>query len=363
MTTVISTVGTSLLTGHASECKAFLFQKANAQKTDLSTEELVRIDECIGNSESKLKDASDGDARDLCAEINGIVSGGWMNKDCTHYLLHTDTYQGELVASVLADYLKSRGVRCAHPVKIANLRTDCQHNFERGIDYLLRWCDQTLRPLRESREQLVFNLVGGFKALLAYAEVIGMVYADEMCYIFETSTELLRIPKLPLQFDQKPMKDNAAVMARLAAAGEQDILADELSGIPDVYIEHDGNLACLSLWGKLAWNDSKYTILKDRFLDQPGLDSESSFQKDFRGLPAEAQIRLQETLAKVAVLWKRGGLAELRRDGGLQYETYQNADGVGHFRINNGDRVSCKPADSVLLLRHCGAHDYVNRNP
>jgi len=78
----------------------------------------------------------------------------------------------------------------------------------------------------------------------------------------------------------------------------------------------------------------------------------------------------QETLAEASafLLMYEGNPNVLREHGGLPYNNYTNKptrDGrpIGHFRITQGDRVSCTDEDDVLRFRHFGAHDYVNGNP
>jgi len=79
---------------------------------------------------------------------------------------------------------------------------------------------------------------------------------------------------------------------------------------------------------------------------------------------------LQETLAEASafLLMYEGNPNALREYGWLQYDNYTNKhtrDGrpMGHFRITQGDRVSCTAEGGVLRLRHFGGHDYVNGNP
>lgn len=67
---------------------------------------------------------------------------------------------------------------------------------------------------------------------------------------------------------------------------------------------------------------------------------------------------------QVSLLFREQGLAGLRKDGGLLYETYESRAGdTGHFRLNQDWRISCRPEGNILRLRHVGSHDYVNDNP
>ena len=96
----------------------------------------------------------------------------------------------------------------------------------------------------------------------------------------------------------------------------------------------------------------------------------NEFKKLFSKATKSDKISLQETLAKVSkiLLESNFKIAELKRDGGLQYENYnnkkdENDNPVGHFRITQGDRVSCVVKDKHLYLRKFGRHDFINNNP
>jgi hypothetical protein len=126
-------------------------------------------------------------------------------------------------------------------------------------------------------------------------------------------------------------------------------------------------VATLSSWGKLIWNKSKAELLAQELVDfSPHLVYAPSFLKDFQNIRMSGErVKLQETLARAAgLLWESGGnVAPLKADGGLLYEVYINQGGIGHFRVNQGLRVSCVGTSQGLELRHYGAHDYVNDNP
>jgi hypothetical protein len=59
---------------------------------------------------------------------------------------------------------------------------------------VIRWCQDTLPGYRESGYHIVFNLTGGFKSIQGWMQTLGMFYADEIVYIFETGKELLPGP-------------------------------------------------------------------------------------------------------------------------------------------------------------------------
>jgi putative CRISPR-associated protein (TIGR02619 family) len=362
---IISTIGTSLLTNGAQpETVTLLRATANFALKDYSPEQLCKVDEREQEVRRQLEASSKGDVRRKSAELNGILALAESDTEDIHYLLYTDTYQGQQAMVIVWDWLISNGHQTVVPQRMDGLNTASQEEFASGIDSLLYWCHQTVPELRRQEYRITFNLVGGFKSLQAYAQTLGMVYADEICYIFESAdSPLLRIPRLPVRFDDEPLKRHAAVITRMASAGE-NVRVSDIPDMPEAYLEIVDSMATLSVWGKLAWLQAKRAVLGGELMAQPGLVFESDFKRDYTNRQdPDDRVALQESLSQAAYCWGAGGLAALRAHTGLLYETYAGKNSIGHFRVNQGFRVSCTVNDGKLRLRHYGPHDYVNQNP
>lgn len=363
-TWIISPVGTSLLTAGASKELFNLLRKAaNYGRDDFSTVELDTVRVRIKDVQNTLQGVPATERWNMGAELNGILAIDAIGPEFSHVILHTDTFLGKECANIVANRLKNLGVRHAEAQLVEGLKTTSQDDFAFGIDNLIYWCDQMLPSLRASGNRVVFNLNGGFKSVQAYLQTLGMIYADEICYVFETpGAPLLRIPRLPLRFSSEPLEQYRGLFVRLAA-GNDTVEMAAVSALPASYIESRDGLACLSAWGKLAWNSEKERILSESLIEQPGLQIAPSFAADFvKRTDNHERVALQEALAKAAVQWRDSGLKGLRADPGLLYETYSGKGDIGHFRVGKL-RISCEPAGAVLQLRHCGQHDYVNDNP
>lgn len=367
MRTIITTIGTSLLTnGVSEELKKLLSETANFKEDEMEPEQISKIKDRVREIQSKLSGADITAVKRMSAELNGVLTyidpeGG---ETYSHYLLYTDTFQGELAVKIVSEWLQEHGTPQAISIKLEGLSTRDRSAFAKGIDFLLGFCDNTLPELKRQNHRIIFNLVGGFKSLQAYAQTIGMIYADEIIYIFEgAGSKLITIPRLPIQFEIEKLKSHAATITRMAQTSEP-ISSSELQDLPEAYLEIADDLAALSAWGKLAWNQNRREILGGDLLQQPGLAYEEGFRRDYKGCQNENdRVALQETLAKVSSLWKEGGLGKLRADRGLQYEQLARHPGIDHFRDNLGRRVSCEVQGRHLHLRHYGSHDYVNNKP
>ncbi len=362
-TTVVSSIGTSILTNHAGPMLDLLKRTANIKSIDTFGEERRVFETHLTERHSWILDGNEKAVRDLSAELNGLFALELPFAETSHLLFCTDTVQGRATSEIIEEKLNQLGVRRVEICVLNKMTTASQHDFAQGVDSLLNICEERLIPLRESGHHIVFNLVGGFKSLQAYLQMLGMIYADEICYLFEApGSPLLTIPRLPIHFDLGPLSQSLALMARLAA--NATVVEGEVSALPSIYVEIADGEAILSVWGKLIWSREKQELLSGDLLEHPGIGYEPTFRKDYEHLRESRQrVAFQEAIAKVAVLWLEGGLESLRRDGGLQYETYQNHNGIGHFRVDQGRRISCVPQSEVLVLRHMGSHDYINTNP
>lgn len=310
--------------------------------------------------------------RKQSAELNGIY-GLYDNKipaagsGDLHFLVATDTALGRLAAKVICDFLRSQGLTADVYIPDA-LSTADPLTFSRGMKQLIRWCEDTIPGYRSAGYRIVFNLTAAFKSLQGYLNIMGMFYADEIVYIFETGSQLLTIPRLPLQIDVGALRGSRVELAMMAQGHVYAV--EEVSDVPAGLLDVDeSGDASLSDWGALVWNRVREDLLGEDLLPFPRLQYTEHFRRDFKGADAQQRVHVQETLARAASLLEgyAGDSAALKRDGSLQYEVYknqftQNGRPIGHFRVTQGRRISCTVEDGALRLRRYGEHA-INDNP
>ena len=370
---IVSTVGISvflnILKPSESTWRQQLNQAANAQQLSSDLEKFVN--NLVQRAKDCLQQGDVAERRRLSAELNGIY-GIYNNsleagKADMHYLIATDTALGRKAAEVIADFLRNHGLNVAVDV-LEKLSTATPAAFSNGMKALIRWCEETLPGYREDGYRVIFNLTAAFKSLQGYLSVMGMFYADEMVYIFETGSQLVSIPRLPVQVDVTVLRQHSVALAMMAQG--HIFPHKQVAHIPDslLYIDEKDN-ACLSDWGQLIWNRVRHELLSEELLPFPRLRYSERFRRDFRNANYEARVQLQETLAKVAGLLEDrcGDTAALKQDGGLQYDVFTHnttRDGqpIGHFRVSSSRRVTCVSEGGNLYLRRYGEHD-VNNNP
>ena len=370
---VLSTIGTSILTnsidrGNTAEGAWFGILRDSANKTqdEITDDELEVIDELAGRALEKLNNGDVEINRRSSAELNGIygIYDGNLPNDNNdlHYLICTDTVQGQETGQLIQDFLSSKGFT-VNIVTPPQLSTEDTQSFAAGTKWLINWLDENI-PRPNTGYQVIFNLVGGFKSLQGYMQTFGTFYADETVYIFEGSSDLIKIPRLPIQIDNTVIENHKIKFALMNAGQLYPI--GKLEGIPETLlesVEDEGSVyAGLSAWGELVWNRTKSDLLANVLLPFPRLTYTQSFRRDTEGANAEALLKLQEALARiVSILENSGGDPQQLSDGGIGFERFQRHDSdIYRFRITRGIRASCRFQNGELILLHYGQHQYVD---
>ncbi len=266
---MLSSCETSLFTNGASDAqRTVLNRTANTTVKSLTSEEKRLLDTLIAERKRALLGNSDlQTAARMSAEIAGILAyyGGSLSSGRDmHFLVYSDTYQGKAAAEIVEKWLRNAGfsASCVH---IHDLRTSSLEDFTSAMHEIIPWCRETIPGNYDKGYKIVFNLTGGFKAMQGFLQTIGMLYADEVVYIFERSDSLLRIPRLPVSLDPEVFWENLQLYRRLGAGYTVD--GHECDGIPETLLMNWDGEATFSVWGDLLWSEYKPKIYDTDLLD------------------------------------------------------------------------------------------------
>lgn len=371
---VISTVGTSLLTN-----QVYKFLEDDIEHW------LTRLEDAANYTDDEIKRSGDiwqtvqdleqaarnilnsnniKDVRKASAELNGIYELYKNQIDHAkldhHYLITTETAQGEITANLVKEHLTSK-VGFVDTYTPDKLSTASTKNFQQGIDDLIDWVHRKVKN-DYSNYDIYFNLVGGFKALQGCMNTIGMFYADQIIYVFEGKySKLITIPRLPIDVDKNKLKNHVVTLALLdAGAG---LSPDKTATVPEAMVaEIDGKMT-ISNWGELIWKQCEHDFLTQDLLNFPLIDYESDFRGEYKKITdLNDRFLLQKTIAKVS-RWLEESNGDTRAVAKqVEYYPYQGAkdkQGVDHFYVGKQFRVSCQKRGDILMLRHYGTHKYV----
>ncbi len=184
----------------------------------------------------------------------------------THYLIVSDTYQGIKVGEIIVTWLQQNHF-IAEIIKITDLATNNRDQFRLAMSELINWCNDNLKGFRDSGYQVIFNLTGGFKSVQGFLQTVGMFYADECIYIFQFSSQLLQIPRLPIKLDVEDVISKKLTTFRRLDSHLM-VTKEQVKEIPETllfFLETDNQVE-LSEWGKLVWLQAKSTYYRQGLL-------------------------------------------------------------------------------------------------
>lgn len=270
---IVTTCGISLLTNILErERHGWLYSLANAGEQELQPADREAVRQLVERASEALAAADAQGARKLSAELNvivGLYGAHWpaAAKSDIHYLLHTDTFPGKRAAEILADWLRRWSTTVElHKVDALTVRNTDELHW--GVSELVEWCARVVRPYREQQYHVIFNLTGGFKAVHGILNTLGMIYADEIVYIFEGQSELVRISRLPVRLDaEETIRRHLRAFRRMAIG--MDIAPEEAAGIPEALVLTTERGTSLSGWGRLVWEETWRSLYMERLLEPP----------------------------------------------------------------------------------------------
>jgi putative CRISPR-associated protein (TIGR02619 family) len=223
MRTVITTVGTSLLTNRDRPWAGWRFGSPLPITRDVET---------------WLRDA---DPVTASAEIHTWLRLGLFEEHTSDriVLMHSDTDDGSFCAERLRAYANSRGIE-AQVRRVEGLTYSDASAFNRGLRRLVRLLAEEIRSGQGGGEAAL-AATGGFKAEIAVANLVGASLGAPVYYIYEQFEELIYLEPLPIELapDWLTGGPGAGLLRRLS--GDDCVRSAEV----DSLLKADGRLEML----------------------------------------------------------------------------------------------------------------------
>lgn len=241
---LICTVGTSLLTNRDDRPWAPWLRAAPLPDLSTLTEWLATADPTKASAETNTLAALDVDDGDV------IV------------LLHSATPEGLRCAEALAaQYDKSCNAAVLR--EIGDLGYGAER-FTTGLKALVDRAITAVREGRAARREVVFCATGGFKAEIAFLNLLGALLEIEVVYLHEQHRALVRLPRLPLVWDAELVRRHARFFEWIDEAPRRSAEVESwLRGNPElrnlVEDDDDGD-TFLSAAGTLLYQAAKESL-------------------------------------------------------------------------------------------------------
>jgi len=179
---IICTVGTSLLTNNFHR-RGQPLPEAKSVQQRLEKEDLTQVS----------------------AETNTLRAMEVCDSDSVVFL-HSDTPEGLFCAERLEEFYKSR-CRSSTIKKIGSLGYGAQE-FSRGLKSFVDVVITSVKTAQKDGLTPTFCATGGFKAEIAFLNLLGALLNIEVNYMHEQHRELVRLPRLPLNWNAQVVIDN-----------------------------------------------------------------------------------------------------------------------------------------------------------
>ncbi len=267
MKIVVTTVGASLFSNYqdkfGEDSNISSLKNELHKEWDDCKEERKRIKSSVIKWARSNQEAS--------AEIKSILKiQKVVQDDIIVRLIATDTVLSRLAAEIILELVDGLKVGQYtinvefNPTKndvIKGLQVTDKKSFEKEglvnlIDYLYSFV---------TSENYILNITGGYKALIPYLTIMGMIGNVPIYYIFEDTDELIRIPQAPLDINWSQFEKYAYLMEKLdrgITEGWEQI--KRVEGFIDDFKEciwEENGMAELNALGKMFWERYRQFII------------------------------------------------------------------------------------------------------
>ncbi len=174
MRVIITTVGTSLLTNYLKE--------NNEKPTAQSLANYLR------QTAAEQASAETNSLRGLLKDGDGVV------------FLHSSTREGALCADSLSRHFNGMGYNSRYR-HIPDLSYQEARFRMRGLRSLVSTIIELIKEERDRGNDVGINATGGFKAEIAYATLIGLLFDIPVYYMHEQFQEIIEMPPVPIAWD------------------------------------------------------------------------------------------------------------------------------------------------------------------
>jgi len=238
--TIINTVGTSLFTNAARD----MGREAPSEK----------------EMERYLKET---DPERASAETNAITR--LYREGDRLVFLHSHTERGRACATVLLRHYRRQGIDCDLEA-IADLTYEESRFKMRGLRALVNTMIDIILQERRRNRGVILNATGGFKAEIAYATMIGLLFDIPVYYIHEAFRDIVEMPPTPVSWDYSLLSDYedffAWIDADLRETREVDARLRDLPAEARMLLVEEEGFTMLSPAGEVFYSAYRHELEK-----------------------------------------------------------------------------------------------------
>lgn len=174
----------------------------------------------------------EGDLQKASPEIKSLAKIE-VGLDTQVVLYASETPDGILSARIIREFVRQTW-RCSIVMEVVS-GLQVEHAGRFRSQGVVRYVQSLVRevndPANRYGREIILNTTAGFKSLVPYTTLVGLLFGVPVEYIFEFSTEMITLPPLPVSFDQDFIKRVEPLLRRIdqESAVSQDELLKGLS--------------------------------------------------------------------------------------------------------------------------------------
>ena len=265
----------------------------------------------------------------------------------TVHLLHTQTEEGKVCADALKSLISDSEAlgQKVQLHEVHGLQVEDRDRFRReGIDSLFKILDGLSKPrLDRGQHDVWLNVTGGFKSVVPYVTLFGLLYRLPVVYIFERSETLITLPPAAINFDFERLAQIDGAIHRLTEEGA--MLKDEFfKAIPNLdhskrdwistLLEEEDGLVTLSAFGLLASRVISQEISSIK-LSPNALKAYNNAKGDVRRHFTGMLIRVSDPM------WRRQKIHSFRRTDLTVFKPGNTSERMAGF-VDNDEIYVCE---------------------
>ncbi len=321
MRTIIVTVGTSLL--------------SNARRI-LRVEEVTdrQLDQYLKETESEKASAETNSLGRLLQTGDRIV------------FLHSQTDEGRQCAEALRRHY----TRQHYSVELREVRdlTYAESRFKlRGLRSLVATLIEQIRKERAQQRPVLINATGGFKAEIAYATLVGLLFDAPVYYIHEAFRDIIEMPPTPISWDYSLLADYEEFFEWVSQVHTTPEVDRRLRGLPGeirLLLAEEAGFTFLSPAGEAFYEAFRQKEAEAQAI--PIFLSEKA-RSTYRSLEPSVRQSFDRVLNKLRLAeLRRTGSDQVRNSDCLVFPKGRRDERIFYFQDDEGRILVCE------LTRH-----------
>lgn len=247
------------------------------------------------------------DKNHLSAELHSLACMDVQSTD-TVVLFSSETPGGQACALAVKRYLEAvrPGIVCRVEV-IAGLQVFNAQQFR--TTGVLNFTRAVIREIEQhGAAQCRLNPIGGFKSLVPYTVLIGMLKGVEATYIFEQSDALIHLPMMPVEFARSRMEPIWPLLERMQKETaipridyEAALPFADREALEPLFEDLGEGQISLSPVGFLIWEELERPSALVPFLSHPAVDDLLKIRAIDGCYPVEYLTRVARSPEQLAI--------------------------------------------------------------